>query len=208
MEQITIDIQLDPMKDGIKVPETDLSRPDAHAVILGTNGKIRQISMKEAETILDQMATCGAGTHLGKSDYIAVYNKDKLFKAEGEEYLVGSVLIFQRAGNVLKAIPDDEIGDLLEVAMAQMDTLKAGEDHYSMSSKIEQKKWCATYSRCINALAEYQRSGSIKGIRQYADAPAERVSLKAKLEVMKAKVAGEDTEKPMPQKVKGKEETL
>ena len=33
-----------------------------------------------------------------------------------------------------------------------------------------------------------------KGIRQYADAPAERVSLKAKLEVMKAKVAG--AEKP------------
>ena len=47
-----------------------------------------------------------------------------------------------------------------------------------------------------------------KRIRQYADAPAERVSLKAKLEVMKAKVAGGDTEKPMPQKVKGKEETL
>ena len=47
-----------------------------------------------------------------------------------------------------------------------------------------------------------------KGIRQYADAPAERVSLKAKLEVMKAKVAGVDTEKPMSQKVKGKEETL
>ena len=47
-----------------------------------------------------------------------------------------------------------------------------------------------------------------KSIRQYADAPAEIVSLKAKLEVMKAKVAGEDTEKPMPQKVKGKEETL
>ena len=51
-------------------------------------------------------------------------------------------------------------------------------------------------------------TGQDKGIRQYADAPAERVSLKAKLEVMKAKVAGGDTEKPMPQKVKGKEETL
>ena len=47
-----------------------------------------------------------------------------------------------------------------------------------------------------------------KRIRQYADAPAERVSLKAKLEVMKAKVAGGDTEKPMPQKARGKEETL
>ena len=51
-------------------------------------------------------------------------------------------------------------------------------------------------------------TGQDKGIRQYADAPAERVSLKAKLEVMKAKVAGGDTEKPMPLKAKGKEETL
>ena len=36
-----------------------------------------------------------------------------------------------------------------------------------------------------------------KDIRQYADAPAERASMKAKLDVMKAKVAGGDTEKPM-----------
>ena len=131
MDQITIDIQLNPITDGIKVPETEVSRPDAHAVILGTNGKIRQISMKEAEHMLDQMANCGAGANLGKSDYIAVYNKDKLFKAEGEDYLVGSVLIFQRAGNVLKAIPDNEIGDLLDVVMAQMDTLKAGDACFS-----------------------------------------------------------------------------
>ena len=47
-----------------------------------------------------------------------------------------------------------------------------------------------------------------KGIRQYADAPIERVSLKAKLEALKAKVAGEDSEKLMPQKAQGKEETL
>ena len=47
-----------------------------------------------------------------------------------------------------------------------------------------------------------------KGIRQYADAPIERVSLKAKLEALKAKVAGEDSEKLMPQKAKGKEENL
>ena len=46
-----------------------------------------------------------------------------------------------------------------------------------------------------------------KSIRQYADAPAERTSLKAKLETMKAKIAGGETEKSMPQKTKGKEET-
>ena len=32
---------------------------------------------------------------------------------------------------MLKAIPDDEIGDLLEVAMAQMDTLKEGDACFS-----------------------------------------------------------------------------
>ena len=131
MEQITIDIQLDPLKDGIKVPQTEASRTDAHAVILGTNGKIRQISMKEAEHILDQMENCGAGVDLGESDYIAVYNKDRVLKAEGEDYLVGSVLVFKRIGNFLKAIPDDEIGDLMEIAMAQIDTLKAGETSFS-----------------------------------------------------------------------------
>ena len=35
------------------------------------------------------------------------------------------------------------------------------EDHYSTSSKIKHKKWCAAYSHCINALAEYQRSGNV-----------------------------------------------
>ena len=48
--------------------------------------------------------------------------------------------------------------------------------------------------------------GQDKGIRQYADAPAERVSLKAKLEVMKAKVAG--AEKLGKQMDKGKEVTI
>ena len=48
--------------------------------------------------------------------------------------------------------------------------------------------------------------GLDKGIRQYADALAERVSLKAKLEVMKAKVAG--GEKPGKQMDKGKEVTI
>ena len=47
-----------------------------------------------------------------------------------------------------------------------------------------------------------------KGGRQYADAPAARVSLKEKLEAMKVKAAGGDAEKTMPKKVKGREEAL
>lgn len=49
-----------------------------------------------------------------------------------------------------------------EVVFFSMDFgLKFLEDHYSMSAKIEQKKWATIYTRCINALSEYQHSGTI-----------------------------------------------
>lgn len=35
------------------------------------------------------------------------------------------------------------------------------EDHYSMSQKIAEKKWCSMYLRCINAISEYQMTGSV-----------------------------------------------
>ena len=35
------------------------------------------------------------------------------------------------------------------------------EDHYYMSEKIKNKKWNAIYLRCINALSEYQRTGTV-----------------------------------------------
>lgn len=79
-----------------------------------------------------------------------------------------------------------------------------------MSRKLQRaKKRSQTVQRRITPLAEKTMGiGQDKSIRQYVDVPAERVSLKAKLEVMKAKVAGGDTEKPMPLKAKGKEEIM
>jgi len=35
------------------------------------------------------------------------------------------------------------------------------EDHYFMSRKIKEKKWCSEYLRCINAMSEYQLSGNV-----------------------------------------------
>ena len=78
-----------------------------------------------------------------------------------------------------------------------------------MSWKLQRaKKRSQTVRRRNIPLAEKTvGTGQDKGIRQYADAPAERTSLKAKLETMKARVAGGETEKSMPQKTNGKEET-
>ena len=35
------------------------------------------------------------------------------------------------------------------------------EDHYSMSQKMSEKKWNGVYLRCINAMAEYQLTGTV-----------------------------------------------
>ena len=35
------------------------------------------------------------------------------------------------------------------------------DDHYSMSQKIAEKKWCSIYLRCINAISEYQITGAV-----------------------------------------------
>ena len=51
-------------------------------------------------------------------------------------------------------------------------------------------------------------AGQSQESRHHLDTPAEKVSLKAKLEAMKAKVAGQAIEKTEPQKAKSKEETL
>lgn len=78
-------------------------------------------------------------------------------------------------------------------------------DHQLETAKVEVTKPFAQEADLAEKTVGIEQD---KLIRQYVDAPAERVSLKAKLVVMKAKVAVGDTEKPMPQKVKGKEETL
>ena len=35
------------------------------------------------------------------------------------------------------------------------------DDHYSMTQKIAEKKWCSMYLRCINAISEYQMTGAV-----------------------------------------------
>ena len=49
-----------------------------------------------------------------------------------------------------------------DVCTFSMDVgLKFLEDHYSMSQKIAEKKWCSMYLRCINAISEYQMTGAV-----------------------------------------------
>ena len=49
-----------------------------------------------------------------------------------------------------------------DIESFNMDTgLQFLDDHYSMSQKIAEKKWCSMYLRCINAISEYQMTGTV-----------------------------------------------
>ena len=97
----------------------------------------------------------------------------------------------------------------LETVEHQLETAKVEVTKpFAQEAELAEKEVADRPAKNITLAEKTVGTGQDKGIRQYADAPAERVSLKAKLEVMKAKVAGGDTEKPMPLKAKGKEETL
>lgn len=78
-------------------------------------------------------------------------------------------------------------------------------EHQHETAKVEVTK---PFAQEAELAEKTSRAGQDKGIRQYADAAAERKSLKAKLEVLKTKVAREDSEKLMPQKAKEKEEIM
>ena len=55
MKDIHFETNLDPLKDGMVSTREDLDRLSRHAVIIGTNGRYRKVSMKEAGSIMESM---------------------------------------------------------------------------------------------------------------------------------------------------------
>ncbi|SCY10941.1 hypothetical protein [Butyrivibrio sp. INlla14] len=129
MKELCISIELDPVKDGISFGSAEVTRPDAHAVIIGTNGQVKQISMSEAVGVINALDKCGSAFTLGSSDYSVIYNKTKVFMADLQDYLVGSVLImhYDPDNGSLSPVYDMEIGELMELFEAQLDTLRSGD---------------------------------------------------------------------------------
>ena len=96
-----------------------------------------------------------------------------------------------------------------EVELAEkLDRLSALNALLNMDELKSEKEVADRQAKNVQIAEKIVNIAKDKDFRQYVDAPSARVSLKAKLEAMKEKVVGEDTEKFMSQKVKRKEEIL
>ena len=124
MKEIDIRIQLNPLTDGVVMTKKeDMGREDKHALIIGTNGKYRLVSLQEAKEILYSLKDESASFILGSSDYIVIYNAGKAVSINDADYLVGSMLVMRMQEDELCMMSNEEIAQVQELIGNRMETM-------------------------------------------------------------------------------------
>ena len=132
MKEIDIIIQLDPLTDGVVMTKKeDMGREDKHALIIGTNGKYRLVSLQEAKEILYSLKDESASFILGSSDYLVIYNAGKAVSINEADYLVGSMLVMRMQEDKLCMMSNEEIAQVQELIGNRMETMISDDQTFS-----------------------------------------------------------------------------
>ena len=124
MKEIDIRIQLNPLTDGVVMTKKeDMGREDKHALIIGTNGKYRLVSLQEAKEILYSLKDESASFILGSSDYLVIYNAGKSVSINEADYLVGSMLVMRMQEDKLCMMSNEEIAQVQDLIDNRMETM-------------------------------------------------------------------------------------
>ena len=128
MKDIHFETNLDPLKDGMASTREDLDRLSRHAVIIGTNGRYRKVSMKEAGSIMESMQGCSATMLVGEENFAVVYNVEKTFRMDGNIFLVGSFLVMKMEGQRMFPLSDRDLGRLFMILAGKMEEFRNGDE--------------------------------------------------------------------------------
>jgi len=109
MNRIEIEIQLNPLKDGINKIPGRLMRGDRGALVIGTNGRYRIADEEEAWDIIDLLSDVSCSCYLGKTGYLAVYNSRRVLQAAGTKYLAGSAIVVKGVEGGIECMSMEEI---------------------------------------------------------------------------------------------------
>ena len=132
MKEIDIRIQLNPLTDGVVMTKKeDMGREDKHALIIGTNGKYRLVSLQEAKEILYSLKDESASFILGSSDYLVIYNAGKSVSINEADYLVGSMLVMRMQEDKLCMMSNEEIAQVQELIGNRMETMISDDQTFS-----------------------------------------------------------------------------
>ena len=128
MRDIHFESNLDPLKDGMVSVREDLDRLSRHAVVIGTNGRYRKVSMKEAGSIIESMQGCSATMLVGEENFAVVYNVEKTFQMDGNIFLVGSFLVMKMEGQRMFPLSDRDLGKLFVILAGRMEEFRNGDE--------------------------------------------------------------------------------
>ena len=134
-----IEIKLDHLTDRFTENRTAVNaiRADRHALIIATNGDFRLTDIREADTILRELAASEcSGSIMFEDvpdgiDFLVIFNDHKAFDLEEGRFFVGSMLILKMEGKRLHGLIDEEVYKVKDMMDGRMATLVDGGDTFS-----------------------------------------------------------------------------
>ncbi len=108
MDLIEVNIDLDPVKDGMVGIEKPVNISDQLALIAGTNGNTRVVDKEEALSIIGRLGESCEFTTLGNTGLAVIYNRDRVMRVNDRKYLIGSAIIaWYREGHMYTLNTDE-----------------------------------------------------------------------------------------------------
>ena len=109
MKNIEINIQLDPVEDGISWIPKKVKQEGKYALVIGTNGKYRLIDENEAVDILERFEGGCDSDYMGHTGFIVICNRKKIIRTGDSRFIAGSVLIVKAGKHGTDLLTEEEI---------------------------------------------------------------------------------------------------
>ncbi len=109
MKTVNINIQLDPIEDGVDWEQNEETKTVNYgSLIIGTNGECRFAEEAEVMNILDRLGDHAEFDRIPNTHFMIVYNKNKVIHFGDSKYFVGSAMILKEDGVGLVFITEEE----------------------------------------------------------------------------------------------------
>ncbi len=130
MKKLQLKIELDPVTDGATIISEDSLSKMEGALIIATTGEERVVDSEEANEILERLTGKSTCEYRGGTDYLLIYNRDKVVVAEDGRYFLGSAIIFKGTVRGIEMISGDDYSVASLEFNSRLITLKAGEEYF------------------------------------------------------------------------------
>jgi hypothetical protein len=134
MNEMKINIMLDPVKDGLMFHDNGEKYPiekDLHYPIIGTDGQMRLLKPQESADVLCKLYMDLGSLSIGGGRFLVLYNENKTFMVDGSRYFVGSFIVMKNEHKRLTPLTDEEICRVQDILESHMAVLRSGELTFS-----------------------------------------------------------------------------